>query len=99
MILVERLTYDPRTAVLTARFRAPSAPRWASYEYRDVSPELYDKIRAAGPQRALTITRDVAPDHAWRRVGSDVWCLPGTHAQAGPDTVLDAVARYSHGMA
>ncbi|WP_182113762.1 MULTISPECIES: hypothetical protein [unclassified Actinotalea] len=97
MILVDSLTYDRSTTVLTARFRAPSAPRWATYEYRGVSPELYEKIRAAGPQRALTITREVAPDHEWRRVGSDSWCVPGVPSQPGPDAVLDAVTRYSRG--
>lgn len=89
MLLVDAVTYDPDDAVLTARYRAPSRSRWAVYQYRDVPPELFAAVRAAGPVRARVIARDVAPGHAWRRVGAAAWSQPagGEEPPGFPDAV------------
>lgn len=92
MILVDTLTYDRCTSVLTARYRALSAPRWAAYQYRGVSPDEYERVRAAGPRRAITMAKEIAPAHAWRRVGAEAWSAPGAADQPGPVEVLSGVA-------
>ncbi len=76
MLLVDAVTYDPATGVLTARYRAPSRSRWAVYQYRDVAPELFETVRTAGHLKARVIARDVAPGHRWRRAGAPTWCEP-----------------------
>lgn len=87
MLLLDALTYDPTTTVLTATYATPSRTRWAAYEYRGVSPELYERVRAAGLRRKQAIAEQVAPDHAWRRVGAGGWHAP---TDAVPDVSTHA---------
>ncbi len=80
---MDAVTYDPTTAVLTARYTAPSRTRWAAYEYRGVTPDLYERVRSAGPLKGLVIAQQVAPGRTWRRVGSTQWTPAETDARAG----------------
>ncbi|WP_199421793.1 hypothetical protein [Actinotalea solisilvae] len=90
MLLLDALAYDPSTTVLTATYATPSRTRWAAYEYRGVSPELYERVRCAGLRRKQVIAEQVAPDHAWRRVGSGGWHAP---TETVPDVAPEVPGR------
>ncbi len=76
MLFLRSASYDPSTQTLTVRMAAPSRTSWTTYEYRDVSPELYRALRAAQPHAQHVLDEQIAPCHEVRLAGQQTWRAP-----------------------
>jgi hypothetical protein len=80
VLFLRSIAYDPASRILTVRFRAPSGSAWATYEYRDVPAELYERMLAAAPHAHRVVERDIAPSYDVRRLGEHAWRPPAVTA-------------------
>lgn len=76
MLFLKKVTYDSATRLLTARFAEVSTPGWESYEFRDVSPQIAQRLTEAQPHGGQFIRTQIAPFHQRRRAGMPDWRLP-----------------------
>lgn len=82
MLFVCGCDHDPVTGILSVRFCSPSKQQRAVREYRDVAPELHQRMLAARPHWQRVLEEEIAPSHAVRRRGEAEWREPGNHASA-----------------